>query len=345
MARQLASIKKIQEIRSIPGADRICQYRIDGWWVIDKIDQYSIGDSVVYCEIDSWIPNQLAPWLSKDREPKEYDGIKGERLKTIKMKGVLSQGLILPMSSIVSQYGISSYYEGMDLTETLGIVKYEPPIPAQLAGLIKGNFPSFVPKTDQTRIQSLGKELNSWIENNLSFEISEKNDGSSMTLLINDGEIQVCSRNLSLKEDYNNTFWKVAIDEKLIDKIKDYYEETKNNIALQFELIGPKIQSNPYKLDKFKATLFDIFDIDQQCYLTSEKRIEFCQKYNIEHIKVIDNNFVMTSDITIDKLLEMAEGKSYLNSKTEREGLVFKCLTDSSITFKAISNKFLLKGD
>jgi RNA ligase (TIGR02306 family) len=260
------------------------------------------------------------------------------------MKGVLSQGLILPMSSIVSQYGISSYYEGMDLTETLGIVKYEPPIPAQLAGLIKGNFPSFVPKTDQTRIQSLGKELNSWIENNLSFEISEKNDGSSMTLLINDGEIQVCSRNLSLKEDYNNTFWKVAIDEKLIDKIKDYYEETKNNIALQFELIGPKIQSNPYKLDKFKATLFDIFDIDQQCYLTSEKRIEFCQKYNIEHIKVIDNNFVMTSDITIDKLLEMAEGKSYLNSKTEREGLVFKCLTDSSITFKAISNKFLLKG-
>lgn len=95
--RKLASVQKIAEIKPIEGADRIVAYRINGWWVVDSKDKYEVGDYVVFCEVDSWIPHELAPFLSKGKEPREFEGVKGERLKTQKFKNQVSQGLILPM--------------------------------------------------------------------------------------------------------------------------------------------------------------------------------------------------------------------------------------------------------
>jgi RNA ligase (TIGR02306 family) len=149
--RKMATIRKVEEVRDIPEADKICAYRIGGWWVVDSVGKYSIDDLVVYCEINSWIPNEIAPFLSKGKEPREYEGIKGERLRTVKLRGVVSQGLLLPIDGYFDSIEI---HEGMDVSELLVIVKYEPPIPAQLEGLIKGNFPSRIPKTDQERCLS-----------------------------------------------------------------------------------------------------------------------------------------------------------------------------------------------
>src|SRR5690606_14324398 len=141
--------------------------------------------TVVYCEPDSWVPHDLAPFLSKGKEPKEYDGVKGERLRTVKLRGQLSQGLILPLSVIPPNSNTSSgeLKDGDDVSAILGVVKYEPPVPAQLAGLIKGNFPSFIPKTDQERVQNIGNLLAEYQEH--SWEVTEKIDGSSMTVYIN----------------------------------------------------------------------------------------------------------------------------------------------------------------
>ena len=95
--RKLAKIVKIDDVMPIQGADKIAHYKVGGWYVVDKKDQYNIGGLAVYCEIDSWIPTELAPFLSKGKEPREYNGVKGERLKTIKLRGALSQGLLLPV--------------------------------------------------------------------------------------------------------------------------------------------------------------------------------------------------------------------------------------------------------
>ena len=95
--RKLASIKRIQEIKSIEGADLICAYRVDGWWVVDQIEKYSVGDLVIYCEIDSFLPHTLVPSLSRGKEPREFEGVKGERLRTIKLRGTCSQGLLLKL--------------------------------------------------------------------------------------------------------------------------------------------------------------------------------------------------------------------------------------------------------
>lgn len=187
--RKLASIQQVAEIRSIPGADRICQYRINGWWVIDQVGKYTVGDYIIYCEIDSWIPTELAAFLSKGKEPREFEGIKGERLKTIRLKGQLSQGLLLPLHLIEEKFSNMPWVEGSDITDELGIVKWERPIPAQLAGMMKGNFPSFIPKTSQERVQNIRLETMADIE----FEATEKLHGcvKGTTLLEVKGKGQV----------------------------------------------------------------------------------------------------------------------------------------------------------
>jgi RNA ligase (TIGR02306 family) len=144
MTRKLASIQKIEEIRPIEGADAIEHYRVLGWWVVDKKGAHQVGDKVIYVSIDSFIPHDLAPFLSKGQEPKEYEGVKGNRLRTVQLRGALSQGLLLPVSA-VQQDGVGGqqypFIEGSDVTDLLGIIKWEPQLPAQLVGKVRGVFP------------------------------------------------------------------------------------------------------------------------------------------------------------------------------------------------------------
>lgn len=93
--RKMASIQHIAEVASIEGADAICAYRVNGWWVVDRVGAYQQGDLAIFCEVDAWIPHELAPFLSKGKEPREYNGVKGERLRTVKLRKQISQGLLL----------------------------------------------------------------------------------------------------------------------------------------------------------------------------------------------------------------------------------------------------------
>jgi len=156
--RKLASIRKITDIQPIEGADFIQVATVDGWKVVVKRGEFNVGDLAVYLEIDSWVPHELAPFLSNGKEPRDYNGVKGERLRTIKLRGQVSQGLLLNLDDDVvygALLGSNDWFEGQDHTEQLGIQKWEAPIPAQLAGKAKGNFPTgLIPKTDQERIQN-----------------------------------------------------------------------------------------------------------------------------------------------------------------------------------------------
>lgn len=343
IVRKLASVRRVEEIRAIEGADRIVQYRVGGWWAIDQVGKYEVGDLVIYVEIDSFVPNTVAPFLTKsDRFPKEYNGIQGERLKTIRLKGALSQGLLLPLD-VVGWEIIHSWKEdpeSVDVTEILGIQKWESPVPSQLAGFARGNFPSVVPKTDQERIQNCWKDVQRRAHE--VFEVSQKLDGSSMTVLYTRHEeygedFQVCSRNLSLKEDENNTFWKVALRYDLPNKMS----ALGRNIAIQMELVGEGIQGNPEKLKDQDAFVFDIYDVDAGVYLSSEERRDLVADLGLKHVPVI--GYQNLTNETVDSLLSSAEGTSLVNGGVNkvREGLVYKS-TQSQFSFKCISNKFLL---
>ena len=341
--RKLATIRKIDALRPIPDADAIECAVVGGWTAVVKRGEFKAGDLAVYCEIDSWIPHALAPFLSKGKEPRVFDGIAGERLRTMKLRGQLSQGLLLPFAIMKPFFDDILFTEGVDVSELLGIVKYEAPIPAQLAGEVKGMFPGWIQKTDQERIQNLKEELDYWLREQHVWEVTEKLDGSSMTVFLRDGEFGVCSRNLELKPSETNSLWKVAVRNDLELKLR----RANRNLALQGELIGEGIQGNPYKQKGQEFFLFDIYDIDTSKYLTPAERKAFVEEHNIKHVPVLAFGAELWDTLginSIDGILRFAEGKSVMGMiGCEREGVVFKSKA-MQCSFKAISNKFLLKG-
>ena len=339
--RKLATIRVIKDLKPIPNADLIEVAVIDGWEVVIKKGEFNVNDLCVYFEIDSWIPTELAPFLSKGKEPREYRGVKGERLKTIKLKGQISQGLVLPLSILPELVDANQ----TDVTEYLNILKWEREVPAQLAGKIAGNFPEFIPKTDQERIQNyakyIPKQTNLW-------EVTEKLDGSSMTVYrVKDlskmdlgYRVGVCSRNYDLKtDDTDNSFVSTAWRLKLFQKLSEHNLE----IALQGELIGPGIQKNPYNLSELEYHVYDIYDIKRQQYYLPEERQALCKLLDLKHVPVFAS-YETDSNTTVSELLTSAEGKSSLNHNTQREGLVFKNTLNNE-SFKVISNAWLLKNE
>lgn len=352
--RKLASIAEITYIKSIEGADAIeCAIVNGGWPVVIRKGEYKVGDVAIYLEIDSWIPHELAPFLSKGQEPREYNDVKGERLRTVKLRGQLSQGLLLPLSTWGPEnrpwtVGEEEFVAGTDLTQYLGIQKWEPPIPSQLQGMMKGNFPHFIPKTDQERCQNLRKDIFETHKDE-TYEVTTKLDGSSMTVYVKNGEVCVCSRNIDLIETEGNSFWKAARDQNLVVALARISEDKGEEYAIQGELIGEGIQGNPEKLKGQRFYLFDIYSITEGRYLRIGERYSILDKMNniygadIEHVPIIDGHLHVAQEYnTIDELLEYAEGPS-LNPQTKREGLVFKSMSND-FTFKAISNSYLLKN-
>lgn len=352
--RKMATIRKIDALRPIEGADAIECAIVGGWTVVVKKGEYAAGDLAVYCEIDSFIPNAIAPFLTKpENYPKVFEGVEGERLRTMKLRGQLSQGLLLKLEYCASNTDEFAYFgtngtvefqfnEGTDVSEALGIVKYEAPVPAELAGEVKGMFPSFIPKTDQERIQNLKFELAEWLVDGSHWEVTEKLEGSSMTVYVRDGEVGVCSRNLDLKPNLDNSLWRAANKYNLPAKLVGIGR----NIAIQGEIVGNGVQGNIYQMRDQDFLVYDIYDIDAGCYFTPAERKSFVAEHKLNHCPVLAYSANLTDTLGItnmEQVLKFAEGKSVMGLiGCEREGIVFKC-HEKPVSFKAISNKYLLK--
>ena len=326
--RKLATIRRIEEVKPIEGADLIQAYRVDGWWLVDKKGAYQVGDLAIYCEVDSWIPHELAPFLSKGKEPRNYNGVKGERLRTVKLKKQFSQGLLLPIPEEITKV------EGMDCTDILGITKWEPEIPAQLAGNIEGAFPPEIPKTDQERIQNIN--LEEYLDD--VYEVTEKLHGSSCTFYLDcEGTFHVYSRNWELKRDPNNSYWKAAIENEVEERMR---EQSLLGFAIQGELCGAGINGNNYKLG-LQFFVFDIF-VAGEGYMRPPFRHALIRGLGFTHVPIA-NVSASISSFTKEELIKDADGLSYL-AECRREGFVYKAY-NSDKSFKVISNDWLLKND
>lgn len=326
--RQLASIQRIRALDPIENADAIVRATVLGWQLVVKKDEFQVGDLCVYCEIDSLMP---------DRPAFEFLKARGMRIRTIRLRGQISQGLCLPLSILPENTPIT---EGGDVTDILEITKYEPPMPASLAGMAKGFFPSFIPKTDETRVQVLQDVLDKYV--NTICYVSEKMDGSSVTYFMRNGEFGVCSRTLELLETEENSLWKFAREQDLENKLGALGK----NIALQGEIIGEGIQGNKYKLRGQTVVFFNVFDIDGFKYVDYPDFVDTIKTLSLTTAPILDTNFVLTNDIP--SLVTMAIGKSVLKNDVHREGIVIRPLTeqrdrDGRVSFKSINPEFLLK--
>jgi RNA ligase (TIGR02306 family) len=331
--RKLASVVKIVDIQPSPGADAIVVAIVKGWKVVVKVNEYKVGDLAVYYEIDSFLPIRPQFEFLRKSSFKRMGSNEGFRLKTIRLRGQISQGLLTPIPE-----GITNPKEGDDLTEALGIVKYEPPIPAQLDGKIKGTFPSFIPKTDEIRIQNFESEVGFSPVGERAY-VTEKLDGTSFTCYFNNGVFGVCGRNWELSETSDNSLWRMANVLQLKEKMTKHGK----NIALQGELIGAGINGNLYGLSDHKLYFFTGYDIDKGRRMFFDELEWVLFGLQLQMVPVLEKyGFVIPNEGNIvDYMLRYAEGKSVLNMEVDREGVVVRGL-EKEFSFKAISNTYLL---
>ncbi len=326
--RKLASIQKIRALEPIEGADAIERASVLGWQLVVKKGEFQVGDLCIYCEIDSILP---------DRPEFEFLKARGNRIKTIRLRGQVSQGICFPLSYLPAGTPIE---EDSDVTDALGVTKWELPIPASLAGKIKGGFPGFMPKTDETRVQVLQDMLDALV--GTPCYIAEKLDGSSVTYFLREGQFGVCSRNLELLEEADNTLWKVArqlnVEEKLRGLGRDF--------ALQGELCGETINGNKLKLRGQAVYFFNIVDIEQYAYLSFDEFRATLAALDLPCVPILDDHYLLENDIP--KLVEMATRRSVIAPETWVEGIVIRPKIEQRwngerVSFKVINPEFLLK--
>jgi len=336
MSRKLVTIQTIDEINPIEGADRIDVASILGWELVVKKNEFQVGDKCCFFEIDSLLP---------DREEFEFMRDKKFRVKTIKARGQISQGLALPLSSF--SIDLSSYDIGDDITEILGVKKWEPHYPNEKSVNLRSkrmsNFPYFISKTDEIIVQSMFKTLKNC--NDLEFYSTEKLDGSSMTIFFlkeaafdfPENYFGVCSRNYLLDKDETNGFWQIVIEKELEQKALEYSK----SFCIQGELIGPGIQKNKYKLQNREFRVYSVFDMFNQKYLDWESIEELSNVLGLMTVPFLGRfNF----DYSVKDLVDMSRGFSKLNEYVLREGIVCRHSSpDKFVSFKVIQPEFLLK--
>ncbi|MFK7770249.1 MAG: RNA ligase (ATP) [Mariniblastus sp.] len=325
--RKLASVRQVTKTSPIAGADMIELAIVDGWKCVIKKGEFQARDQVIYCEIDSFLPIKQEFEFLRKSSYKKMGEEEGFRLRTVKLRGQISQGLLIPVSVLDRDVEL-----GEDVTEELGIQKYEPPTPACLVGSVIGPFPSSVSKTDEERVQNLTKEYATYRDK--PFYITEKIDGTSFTAIF-DGGLAICGRNWQYAEDEKNSYWQMANRLALAGKL----DSLGRRIAIQGELVGPGIQGNRYKLKEQALFVFNVFDLEQYAYVDKTEASVICQELEINEVPFLEERTVPES---IDEILDLAEGKSALNTNTEREGLVWVHGSGPDrISFKTISNRFL----
>ena len=367
--RKLASIQKIDEIKPHNNADSLELAKIGGWQVVVKKSEFKSGDLCVYCEIDCLLP---------ERPEFEFLRSKHFRIKTTKLRGEISQGIAFPLSILEGlsdgflKFENKGYYYsdekiiGIEVTEKLGIKKYEPTISPQLMGMAKGNFPThLLPKSDEERLQSRMKLLEE-MKDKLCY-ITLKEDGTSFTayhiieedmtpeIMSLTQRVGVCSRNLELKEEAFpgstiNIYWKIARQYDIENKLKQFYKDTGKNIGIQGEITGDGIGGNKLGLSRntTQLHLFNVFFIDEHRYANYSEFISISSILDIPTVKIL---YFGKFNFTLEQLLKMAEGK-YLGTQNYKEGIVIRpteeCFSEAlqgRLSFKVINNEYLLKED
>lgn len=366
MTRKLVTVRPVKSIQDIKGADFIEQVTVDGWNVVCKKGEFDVGDYGVFFEVDSGLPaeDRRFEFLLKSGT-KNFHGKEVIRIRTVKLRRVVSQGLLLPLHSfpeIINEIEKTSlslhdvYRERIDYAPLLDVVKYEPPLKVRGADSA-GDFPHWIRKTEQERINNIYDTMAVEYEN-AEFYATLKMDGSSGTfayvtnndlhydtLDVDDegGQFFVCSRNMALKN--GESPWHVAASElNLYEKLKQYHFDTGRTLAFQGELLGRGIQGTREKIYDYTVHFFSIYDIDKQEYLPFSEVVEIVTALGLKTVVILDTfkPFEVFNDV--DSFITHADSIHPMYADIP-EGIVYHSVESPHVSFKAISKKYLLKNE
>ncbi|RYH25596.1 hypothetical protein EON65_15430 [archaeon] len=335
--KPMATITRILSVNPISGADSIESVKVLGWKCVFKKNEFKVGDLCVYFVIGTLFPETYERTAFMEGKP----------LKTKKLRGCISQGLVAPLTWLLD-FGvdIDTLTEGQDVTSYFNIQKHVEPEETHIYTQLKGaaakeKNPSYFPRTDEERIQNIPEILQELKEKNSEIVITRKEDGCSATFVLKDGKLMVCGRN-SIQDDLTTPYFKVERRLRIGDKML----ALGRNLAVQGEIVGPSVQSNRLKLPDLTYRVFYIYDLDAGEFLAHEELEAVAASLELETVPVLYKGPASAAPMleNIDTLLTYADTIEYA-SKTPAEGIVVKIneRTASRVSFKVISNKFLLK--
>lgn len=338
--RKLASIQYIHHIIPIEGADRIECVHVLGWQCVVNKGQFQVGEKCVYIEVDSFLPicEQFEFLRGSSYKKNEIMG-EGFRLKTLNFRGQISQGLVQPLSILPG----GEYQIGDDVTELLGIKKWEVEERVTSSGTVIGDFPDGIPKTDELRVQSY-PELIDEFKKVPSYYISTKMDGTSVTMYWMNGKFGVCGRNYEYADDGKCAMWKYAHGHRIAENLK---EKKVSNIAIQGEFCGAGIQKNRLKLQHPEWYVFTVIDLTTRRRYTLEAMQKLCAELELKMVPIeeIRENFTYAD---VKALIERAKGK--YASGMNKEGIVirptepvYSPIIEGPLSMKVLNNDYLLK--
>lgn len=324
---KLATIEKLHSVRPHPDPEvlKLEVGKIKEWPVVIPKGQFKDGDLVIFIQIDSIVPESNSYFEFMRRQK--------FRVWNARFKGAPSQGLVCPLS-IASNVDGNPFYVGDDVTEILGVIKYEKPLDASIAGDAKGGFPThLVPITDEDNLLNFPDVLKEF-ENEECY-LTVKADGSSMTIIYQKGEVRVCSRRLEQKE--TGGLWKIAEKYDLPNRLA-YYN---TDIAIQAEACGGKIQGNPLGLAEPSLFVFNMRSLETGAWFGWEQLKNTCSALNIPHVQLAHEPFVFDNTWNIARLQDIANAVTYTTASGEKrkgEGIV---LRPTKPTYSSILNKML----
>ena len=330
--RSLVTIQKVKMISPIPDSDFLEIAHVMGWQCVVKKGEFKTGDSGVYYEVDSFLPvDDRYEFLRSSSYRENDDNGKGFRIRTIKLRGQLSQGLLLPLDKFPELEG---GLEGDDVTEKLNVKKWYIPETSNPGGTIIGERPQGIPASDEIRIQSAPELLDEL--GGKPYYITTKMDGTSGIVYFIDGKIGCCSRNKEIKDEETALYWlpvyKYGLREKLAKLGK--------NIVLTGEICGPGIQKNRLRLTEIEWYVFDVKDWDAQKYLPYDEALGLCADLGLSFVPLEERGD--SFGYSQEQLLEKAKGK--YPSGLDKEGIVVRdIMHPKGVSFKVLNNDALLK--
>lgn len=326
-----ATIQIIKSVERVPDSDNLDVVKVLGWNVVVRRNEFKVGDFCVYVQIDSILP---------ERPEFEFMRAKHFRVKTARLRGCLSQGICFPISITDKYFAKHVNVEGEDVSDALGIVHYEKPIPIQMQGMIRCGLPYGIPKTDEERIENCEKIIDE-IQGEDVY-VTTKLDGTSATYAMKDGDFHVCSRNNSYKDDVQNIYWRIAKKYNLMEKLSGM------NIAIQGEIVGPNIQGNKLGLKEPDFFVFNIINLDNMTHYNFIIIREICKKLELNMVPL---EYIGPFQFNIEQLKIFAHGK-YEGTNNLKEGSVVRTTVErysrvlrGRTSFKVVDSEYLLKNN
>lgn len=372
--RKLAHVELIESISKIEGADKIEVAKVLGWECVIKKGEFKVGEKVIYIEVDSVLPEKPEFEFLKDRK---------YRVRTIKLRGQISQGLVIPLSSLKASK-MYEYKVGDDVTELIGVTKYLTPSEREeieqterrlqndknkirkfmmryswfrslfLSRNKNSGFPYWVSKTDEERIQNIPHVLNQFKD--FKVYVTEKVDYQSVTftgkmiprfngilgkLLPKKYKFIVCSRNLTTNNK-DSLYWQIAQKYNIEQILRE-----NPTLTIQGEQGNTKVQGNKYGIKEPTMWVFNIIDHETDYHYNYKEMEQFCNKYKLQIVPFLKECKLSEIGSTVNEIVEFSKGKSVINPKIEREGIVIRCIENGKkiLSFKVINPNFLLEHE